>query len=213
MLHHHPHYIAAAQEDRRPHASGRRPPAGVGELEAMLAAAARGDEANWNALVARFTARVRAVARRHRLAPHDIDDVLQSTWLRLLEHIGSVREPAALGGWLDTTARRESLRLIHKAKRERPDESAVACDQAVEPIAERELVAREQRAALAAAVERLLPAQRSLIEMLLAHPTMSYIEISAALGMPIGSIGPTRARSLARLRRDPELLRAIGHAA
>jgi RNA polymerase sigma factor (sigma-70 family) len=201
MLHHHPHYIAAAEASRQV--------AGAGGLETMLLAAARGDDANWNALVARFTARVRGVARRHRLAPHDVDDVLQTTWLRLLENIDSVREPAALGGWLDTTARRESLRVIHKARREPPTDAAEGSEEVAEPVAERELVAAERRAALAAGVGRLPTTQRRLIDMLLADPTMSYAEISKALGTPIGSIGPTRARSLARLRRDPELLRAI----
>ena len=210
MLHHHPHYRAAAVSERRARASQSRPGADAGELETMLLAAARGDEANWNALVARFTARVRGVARRHRLAPHDIEDVLQTTWLRLLEHIDSVREPAALGWWLETTARRESLRVIHKATRERPVEGPLARDEVVEPVAERELVAAQERAALAASVERLPPTQRRLVGTLLANPTMSYTEISQALDMPIGGIGPTRARSLACLRRDPVLMRAIG---
>jgi RNA polymerase sigma factor (sigma-70 family) len=205
MLHHHPDSITAAA---KPRAS-----ADAGELEAMLLAAARGDDANWNALVARFTARVRKVARLHRLASHDVDDIVQTTWLRLLEHIDGVREPAALGAWLETTARRESLRVIHKAARERPAEGTLDCDEVAEPAAERALLEAERRAALAAGVERLPSTQQRLIGMLLAHPTMSYTEISQALGTPIGSIGPTRARSLARLRRDPQLLRAIGHTA
>jgi RNA polymerase sigma factor (sigma-70 family) len=213
MLHHHPDYVAAAETDRRARAGERRLPADTGELDAMLLAAARGDDANWNALVARFSARVRKVARLHRLASHDVDDILQTTWLRLLEHIDSVRDPAALGAWLETTARRESLRVIHRAARERPAEGALDGDEVAEPVAERALVAAEHRAALAAGVERLPPTQQRLIGMLLAQPTMSYTQISKALGMPIGGIGPTRARSLARLRRDPELLRAIGQAA
>lgn len=210
MHHHHPHFIAAAGADRRERASKHRPAADAGELERLLLAAARGDNASWRALVARFTARVRTVARLHRLSAHDVDDVLQNTWLRLLEHISSVREPAALGAWLDTTARRESLLLIHKAKRERPTDELLRGDEAVEPVAERELIAVERRAALAASVKRLPPAQRQLIAMLLAQPTLSYAEISKSLDTPIGSIGPTRARSLARLRRDRELVRAIG---
>jgi RNA polymerase sigma factor (sigma-70 family) len=201
MLHHHQDYLAAAATERRARTLERRLPDGGGELEAMLRGAARGNAANWNALVARFTARVRKVARLHRLAPHDVDDVVQTTWLRLLEHIDSVRDPEVLGCWLETTARRECLRVIHKAGRERPAGDEIACDAATEPVAEREL---------AAGVKRLVPAQQQLIGMLLAHPAMTYTEIAHALGTPIGSIGPTRARSLARLRRDPQLLRAIG---
>jgi RNA polymerase sigma factor (sigma-70 family) len=213
MLHHNPHYVAAADADRRARAARRRPPADAGELETTLLAAARGDAASWNALVTRFTGRVRTVARLHRLSPHDVDDVLQTTWLRLLEHIGSVREPAALGAWLDTTARRESLRVIRGAKRERPTGDALRCDEPAEPVGERELAEAERRAALAASVERLPPRQQRLVGMLLAHPTRSYAEVSESLDTPIGSIGPTRARSLERLRRDPELIRAVGSTA
>jgi RNA polymerase sigma factor (sigma-70 family) len=211
MLHHHPHYTAATDAERRARASKGRPPADVGELDAMVRGAARGDDASWNALVARFTARIRAVAHRHRLAPHDVDDVLQTTWLRLFQHIGSVREPVALGAWLDTTARRESLRLLHSTKRELPTDEDLDYNEVAEPIAERELVAAERRAALAAGIERLPRAQQRLIGILLAQPTLSYAGIATALEAPIGSIGPTRGRSLARLRRDPELMRAIGN--
>ena len=209
MLHHHPHYIAAVDADRRARASKRRSFADAGELETMLLAAARGDDASWNALVARFSARVRTVARLHRLSAHDVEDVLQTTWLRLLEHIGSLREPAALGAWLDTTARRESLRVIRRAGRERPTDVALRGDEAAAPVRECELVEAERRAALAAGVRRLPPAQRRLIGRLLAYPAASYAEISESLDTPIGSIGPTRARSIARLRRDPELIEAI----
>jgi RNA polymerase sigma factor (sigma-70 family) len=211
MLHHHPHYTAAIEAERRARASTRRPPAGAGELDAMVLGATRGDDSSWNALVARFTARVRAVARRHGLAPHDVDDVLQTTWLRLFQHVGSVREPAALSGWLDTTARRESLRVVNSTKRERPTDEELEYDEVAEPIAERELVAAERRLALAASLERLPSRQRTLIGLLLADPSLSYAQIAKTLDTPIGSIGPTRARSLERLRRDPELMQAIGH--
>jgi RNA polymerase sigma factor (sigma-70 family) len=197
MLHHHPHYIQAVEAERH-------------ELDAMVKGAKRGDAASWNALVARFTARVRANARRHRLAPHDVDDVTQTTWLRLLEHIGSVREPAALGAWLETTAQRESLRVIRRSKRERAIEKRLEHEETVEPVAERALVAAERKAALTASVERLPPRQRELIGLMVSQPSMSYTDVAKTLGAPIGSIGPTRARSFERLRRDPELLRVAG---
>ena len=212
MLHHHPHYTATDAE-RRARASNGRRPADVGELDAIVRGAARGDDGSWNALVARFTARIRAVARRHRLAPHDVEDVLQTTWLRLFQHIGSVREPVALGAWLDTTARRESLRVLRSTKRERPTGEELDYHEVAEPIAERELVEAERRAALAAGIERLPPAQQRLVGILLGQPTLSYAGSRRRLDTPIGSIGPTRARSLARLRRDPELMRAIGNEA
>lgn len=210
MLHHNPHYIATIDADRRARASRRRPRGDAGELERLMLAAADGDAASWNALVARFTCRVRTVARLHRLMAHDVDDVLQTTWLRLLEHIRRVREPEALGAWLDTTARRESLRVIRQAARERPTDAALRDDEPVEALPERDLVDAERCAALAASVDRLPPVQRRLMATLLAEPARSYSEISKSLDTPIGSIGPTRARSLERLRRDRELMRAIG---
>jgi RNA polymerase sigma factor (sigma-70 family) len=210
LHHHHPHYIAATEADRRARAPKRRHPAEAGELERLMQAAGRGEHASWTALVERFTARVRAVARTHRLSAHDVDDVIQTTWLRLLEHIESVREPAALGAWLDTTARRESLRVIRDARRVCPTDEDLRGDEPGGPTGEHELLEAEQRAILSAGVERLPATQRRLIAALLAEPPRSYAEISKALDTPTGSIGPTRARSLARLRRDPLLVRAIG---
>ena len=178
--------------------------------ERTMLAAARGERSGGDALVARFTARVRAVARRHRLSPHDVDDVLQTTWLRLLEHSHDVREPAALGAWLETTARRESLRVLRDAKRERPTDDDLMPDVVTEPVGERELVLAEERAALVASIGRLPDAQRRLLGLLLTDPALSYTEISRELDMPVGSIGPTRGRSFARLSRDRELARAVG---
>jgi DNA-directed RNA polymerase specialized sigma24 family protein len=121
-----------------------------------------------------------------------------------------VRELPALGAWLDTTARRESLRVTGRARREPPSEGPLQEVEAAEPAVERKAVEAERRAALAASVKRLSPPQQRLIRALLAHPTLSYAELSRMLGTPIGSIGPIRARSLARLRRDSALVRVVG---
>jgi RNA polymerase sigma factor (sigma-70 family) len=213
MLHHHDrHYVAAVEAERRARAARRRPQADAGELEAMVLAAARGDAAGWSALMERFTARIRGVASLHRLPPADVDDVVQTTWLRLLEHIDSVREPSAVGAWLETTARRESLRVIGRARRELPTEGPLRDEEVAEPVAERLVVEAERRTALASSVERLSPAQQRLIRAVLAHPTLGYAELADTLGRPIGSIGPTRARSLAQLRRDPALASVVGQA-
>jgi RNA polymerase sigma factor (sigma-70 family) len=210
MHHHVAPYIAATEADRRARVSERRPPADAGELEAMLVAAARGDHVSWTTLVERFTTRVRAVAVRYRLSEHDVDDVLQTTWLRLLEHIEDLRDPTAVGAWLETTARHESLRVIRGAKRELPTDTDLGGDRAEAPVDERALVEAERRAALLAGIGRLPPSQRRVVGALLAHPAMSYEAIARSISCPIGSIGPTRARSLAGLRRDLELARAIG---
>jgi RNA polymerase sigma factor (sigma-70 family) len=176
----------------------------------VVAAAAGGDERAWALLHERYGARVRTVVRFHRLPPEDVDDVVQTTWLRLVENIGGMRNANAVGAWLETTARRECLALLRRRKRERPAENGLLTEQPCEPVAERRLVAGEERAALASGLARLPQRQRRLLVAMLAEPTPSYGEIAAALKMPIGSIGPTRARTLARLRQDPVLASTVG---
>jgi RNA polymerase sigma factor (sigma-70 family) len=189
-----------------------RAPSGAHEdaLDQVVAAAATGDEGAWALLRDRYAMRVRTVARLHRLAPHDVDDVAQTTWLRLLENIGNLRDANAVGAWLETTARRESLAVLRRCKRERPTEDGFFADQPSEPVAERRLEAAEQRTALSSSLQQLPRRQQRLLVAMLAEPAPSYAEIAASLKMPIGSIGPTRARSLARLRRDRRLARTVG---
>jgi RNA polymerase sigma factor (sigma-70 family) len=209
VIHHNRQFIAAADAERRAAGQRRRPAADADEVTHLMRAAARGEGAGWNALVKRFATSVRRVARTYRISPHDVDDVLQTTWLRLFEHIHSLNEPAAVGAWLETTARRESLRVLRGAKRVRPTDEEWLFREVAEPVADDDLIDAERRASLVASVGRLPPGQRQLIAALLVEPTLPYAEISRSLGTPIGSIGPTRARSLARLRRDPELRRAF----
>ncbi|HEV7805952.1 MAG TPA: sigma-70 family RNA polymerase sigma factor [Solirubrobacteraceae bacterium] len=184
----------------------RQPRAGAGELEHLVAAAAAGDRAAMSELMQQFTPRVRAVARAHRLADHDVEDVMQTTWLRLLQHVDTIRNPDVVGAWLDTTARRESRRVLKANSRERPTDNEVFFDAPVPPVDEQLLPTPERcAAALAVALRQLSRDQRELVSMLFSDPIPSYAEISAATGMPIGSIGPTRVRSLARLRRHESL--------
>jgi RNA polymerase sigma factor (sigma-70 family) len=191
------------------HRARRAPEA---ELDRLVSAARSGDAAAWSALVDRYTARVRCVARRHRLTAQDVEDVLQTTWLRLLEHIDRVREPSAVGAWLETTARRESLRIVRSGRLEELVDEEPA-GEAVAPVDEQRLAAAERRTALTTAVERLPRRDRALLSLLLAEPAPSYADISDQLDMPIGSIGPTRARCLERLRRDPVLAGAVAEEA
>jgi RNA polymerase sigma factor (sigma-70 family) len=179
-------------------------------LDRVVAAAATGDERAWAELRDRYATRVRAVARRYRLAPHDVDDVAQTTWLRLVENIRHVRDANAVGMWLETTARRESLALLRRRKRECPTDDATLVDRPTEPVAERRLVAAEQRVALTSSLRQLPRHQQRLLAAMLAESEPSYAELAATLKMPIGSIGPTRARSLARLRQDRQLASMVG---
>jgi RNA polymerase sigma factor (sigma-70 family) len=182
----------------------------MAETVAELArCAAGGDGRAWNHLVARFEPLLRGVLRGYRLDRADVDDVLQTTWLRAFRHIGTLRDPAALGGWLVITARREALRLLQREVREVLTDAPAVLD--VPDWASAEVVAleRERGRAVHGAVRRLRGRQRDVAGTLLARPGISYDEMSELLDMPIGSIGPTRERAFRRLRRDAELLAVV----
>lgn len=177
-----------------------RPPPEVADL---VRAAAAGDQAAWDALVDRYTGLVWSIARGHRLGHADAADVAQTTWLRLVEHLDRIVNPAAVGSWLATTARRESLRVLGRGSRAVPTDS----DWLLEPPAadrppdvDHRLLRDELDDALWEAFEQLPSRCRTLLRVLLADPPPRYEEVSAALDMPVGSIGPTRGRCLERLR-------------
>jgi RNA polymerase sigma factor (sigma-70 family) len=189
-------------------------PADEGAVGALVRAAADGDQAAWAALVDRFSGLVWAVARAHRLSRADAADVSQTTWMRLVEHLGDIRDPERVGAWLSATARHECLRVIRKSSRSVPtelDDDHLA-DSGAEVGFELEarLDAAQHQEALWAAFERLPERGRALLRVLMADPAPSYAEAAAALGMPIGSLGPTRARCLERLRNSPELAALAG---
>lgn len=171
----------------------------------LLRAAARGDERSWNALVDRYSGLVWAIARNHRLSAADADEVFQTTWLRLVEHATRVQDPAKVGGWLATTARHESLRLLRRSGRQIPMGDDLPEPPQHAPAPDEDLLRSERDASLWSAFARLPERDQALLRLLTADPAPSYEEIGAALDMPIGSIGPTRARCLQRLRREAEL--------
>jgi RNA polymerase sigma factor (sigma-70 family) len=175
----------------------------------LVGAAAGGDQRAWDALVDEFGGLVWAVARAHRLSDADAADVAGATWLALVEHLPRLREADRVGAWLATTARRECLRVLRHARRQVPtaDDFAERPADAVDAAAG--LLAAERGAALWQAFGRLPARDQALLQMLVADPAPSYQEISAALQMPIGSIGPTRARCLERLRRELARDRAV----
>jgi RNA polymerase sigma factor (sigma-70 family) len=187
------------------------PPETDPEFVALVRAAAAGHEVALGRLVVRFDRVLRGVTRSYRLSSWDADDVIQSTWLQFMQHGRRLREPAAVSGWLTTTARRQSLHMLQRHGREQltdDPERGAPCDHA-EP--DRELLAAERRELLGAALAELPDRHRNLMRVLVARPELSYEEVGRVLAMPIGSIGPTRARALDRLRRSSQL-RAL-HAA
>ena len=195
----------AASSFTRPSRSHSPPPSNTAmDAVELVAQARRGERTAWSALVERYLPLIRAVARGYRLNDADVDDVGQTVCLRLLENIARIREPAALAAWITTTARHESLRLARNNCQIIPvdpldeaNNNTIAADQS-EPDAY--LLRAELAQALRAGLRYLPQTQRHLLLLLTADQTRSYREISQLLAMPIGSIGPTRARGLARLR-------------
>ena len=158
---------------------------------ALVTRASGGDQDAWHELVDRYAPLVYTICTRYRLSNHDIEDVGQNVWLLLVEQLGKLREPAALPGWLATTTARECLRV-----------SVLFVDDAV---IDEEILVAERNAALRAAFAELQPRCQQLLSMLLSDPPHSYAEIHKELGIPIGSIGPQRARCLERMRRSSAL--------
>jgi RNA polymerase sigma factor (sigma-70 family) len=166
----------------------------------LLARAAQGDQRAWDELVAEHSRLLWAVARSFRLDPADANDVVQTTWLRLLEHLDGIEDPRRLVGWLVTTTRREAMRVLRRSGRERPAGEDLTLDRADEsPPVDAALLLDERDRALWQAYERLSEKCQQLLRVAVTHPA-AYEEISAALGMPVGSIGPTRRRCLTQLK-------------
>jgi RNA polymerase sigma factor (sigma-70 family) len=178
----------------------------------LVASARGGDVRAWGALVARYTPLISSVCRKYRLERADADDVSQTVWLHLVDQLGRIREPAALAGWLVTTTRRECGRLVRAAHGPRAvvyalDAENLADEQA--DAAEQGMLAAERQAALREAFTSLPPACQRLVAELTADPPLPYSEVSAKLGIPVGSIGPTRSRCLDRMRRYPAIAALI----
>ena len=174
----------------------------------LVTRARTGDKQAWDALIERYAPLIWSICRRHRLDAADAADVSQTVWLRLVDHLGNLRDPAALSGWLAATARGECGRVLRAARgplaagydlgaETLPDEQAAT--------AEQELLAAERHAALREAFGDLHADCQRLIVLLTADPPLPYAEISARLGIPVGSIGPTRRRCLDKLRRHPAI--------
>lgn len=173
------------------------------DVAALVLGARDGDAQSWNALVDRYARLVFAVALRCRLSHSEAADVSQTVWLRLAENLDRINDPARVGAWLVTTTKRETLALIRARQRYEPmDMSVVVLEDAAdgpEVVAERLETVTEVAEAFALLTERC----RELLRRLVIE-SESYQDISVDLHMPIGSIGPTRIRCLAALRKHLE---------
>jgi RNA polymerase sigma factor (sigma-70 family) len=163
--------------------------------------AARGDSGAWDRLVDHYSRLLWSITRSFRLGTPDAADVIQTTWLRLVEHLGRIEQPDRIGAWLATTARNECLVTMRRHSRSTPSGFDLDGIADTAPDLDHGLLAGERETALWSALEGLSDMCRSLLRVLASDPPPSYQEVSAALAMPVGSIGPSRARCLEQLRR------------
>jgi RNA polymerase sigma factor (sigma-70 family) len=168
---------------------------------ASWAAAVAGNRGGWDAIVARYARLVWAVARSFRLSAADAADVSQVTWLRLVENLDRIRDPDALGSWLATTARREAITLLrHRRDAPLPEYDRAELADEREPPPWQGLLVDERNQELWQAYRRLPERCQTLLRLLVLEGEGSYAAAAAALDVPVGSLGPTRARCLATLR-------------
>jgi RNA polymerase sigma factor (sigma-70 family) len=178
----------------------------------LVARARNGDKQAWDALVERYAPLIWSICRRHGLGDADAEHAGQSVWLKLVGQLEEIRVPAALPGWLAVTTRRECDRILRPAPGTRdtghaPDTQGIPDDHA--QTAEEELLAAERHAALREAFAQLPPCCQQLITLLTQNPPPSDAQINVRLGIPVGSIGPSRGRCLDKLRRHPAIAALI----
>jgi RNA polymerase sigma factor (sigma-70 family) len=165
----------------------------------MLADLAAGDDATWQSTVRRYERLLRSSARAVLRSDADVDEAVQRTWVLLLKNAARIQDPAALPGWLATTARREALAIVRAQQR------TVPTDDVADHIAPEDgdmaggLMRLELRTALLRAVETLPETQRQVVSAML-RGEQSYDSLSQELAMPRGSLGPLRGRAIRSLR-------------
>jgi RNA polymerase sigma factor (sigma-70 family) len=172
------------------------------DVEALLNSAANGDQTAWDLLVERYTNLLWSIACAYRLIPADASDVVQTTWLKLVENLGRITDPQRLPAWLASTTRRECLQLLRRTGRQRRflDLDSVPDLADPGPAVDDPLLRAERDAALWRALATLSERCQRLLRILMASPPPAYAEVAEALDVPVGSIGPTRGRCLDRLR-------------
>jgi RNA polymerase sigma factor (sigma-70 family) len=172
------------------------------DVAALVRHAADGDTAAWERLVEQYARLIWSITGEFKLVESDAADVVQTTWLRLLEHINRIQYPDRVGSWLASTARHECLRSLAARKRIvlGSDEDDLVDKAAGGPDVDERLLKDERAQSVREALSLLPRRSQRLLELLMADPPTSYTEISDELGIPVGSIGPTRGRCLERLR-------------
>ncbi|MEU6371194.1 SCO5717 family growth-regulating ATPase [Streptomyces sp. NPDC046931] len=178
------------------------------DVGALVQSAVDGDTAAWKTLVEGLSPLVWSVVRAHRLPDADAHEVYQTVWFRFAQHLGRIPEPEKAGVWLASTTRHECLKLLKNLRRLSPtDDPQLPDSGSVDRTAEQSFLDSEEAAAEAERsrlmwqeFEELGERCKQLLRVLMASPPPSYAEVSAALGIPVGSIGPMRQRCLRHLR-------------
>ena len=185
----------------------------------LIEAAGECDEEAWEEIVGRYQPLINAISRRHRLAPDDANDLSQYVWMQLLDHIHKLREPRALRGWIAATTTHRCYEILRNYKRSvSVDPLVIGRFEVVEATARKtngegplgvddDLLRAEERRAIRQGLAELTETQQELLILLVADPPVPYCEISRRMRLPIGSIGPTRARLLKKLKMSTALRR------
>ncbi|MEU5880477.1 sigma-70 family RNA polymerase sigma factor [Spirillospora sp. NPDC047279] len=172
-------------------------------MTALVSAARNGDDDAWRRLVQNYSGMLRSRIRHFRLSHDDAQDVIQTTWLLALQNLHRLQQETRLGAWLTTIAVRESMKLLKRSREISTDDldtiDGPGTDSATASV-DRRLTGTWFHLALAEAAAELPASQRELLAALTGRPDLRYVELAKVLGRPIGSIGPSRARTLARLR-------------
>lgn len=172
----------------------------IEDTAALVRAAADGDQGAWTRLVDGHRNLLHSIAKGYRLGDAQVDDIVQTAWLRLVEHIGELREPERVTSWLVTTVRRECLTVLRATRRELPTLSEDDQFWGSTGSAEDEVLEEQDREQVRQALGRLPQRQRAVLQTLMWAPELDYREVGVVLSMPVGSIGPTRGRALLRIR-------------
>ncbi|MGH4009431.1 MAG: RNA polymerase sigma factor [Pseudonocardiaceae bacterium] len=162
-----------------------------------------GDPAAWDEIIRQYGKLVSTTVWSFRLQEADALDAIQMTWLRLVENADRVQFPERLSGWLTTTARRECLRILRQNKLG-PDLIDVALEAVADPLEgpEQRVIDANTTRTLRKLIDELSPRRRTVIGMLFTDDPCSYRNLSRLAGIPLGGIGPTRARALQQLRDE-----------
>jgi RNA polymerase sigma factor (sigma-70 family) len=191
----------------------RRPISVSPSATELLGAARKGDEAAWEQIIDRYQSLINSISRRHRLASDDAYDVSQYVWMQLVSHIDNLRDTRALPGWISATTTHRCYEILRTCKRSvSVDPLATGLFDLINITAKTEgegrhevdddLLRAEQRRAVREGLSELTQTQQDLLLLLVADPPVPYSEISRRMNLPIGSIGPTRARLLKKLRKS-----------